>query len=187
MKHLVFLVAMGIVMLRISSVYADDEPITKKLDDAKSTFEQEQNKLCDDLTSALKKKADDARNAGDLNLFERAQAEADAWDTQGKLPTVVSTRPYDEGVKKSRMKMEDALKTAIKEYTKANNIDQAKATETELNEFKNGPPSTPVVLSPQGIQAAWLKRVSLKPPYPDLLTAFRNGGAGQPELVALGC
>ncbi len=148
MTRLMLLVATSFLTFCYGMALTDDDSITKKFADAKSTFEQEQNKLRDDLTGALKKKADEAKSAGDLKLLERVRAEADAWETKGELPKVVSTRVYDEGVKKSRMKMEDGFKTAIKEYTKADNIDRAKAVETELDDFKNGRASTPASTIP---------------------------------------
>ncbi len=144
-----FPVALSVLAFVTGTAFAGDDPITKKLDDAKGTFEQEQNKLRDELTGALKKKADEAKNAGDLKLLEHVRAEAEAWDTKGELPKMVSTRTYDEGVKKSRIKMEDAFKATIKEYTKADNIERAKATETELEEFKNGHASASTQILPQ--------------------------------------
>ena len=86
----------------------------------------------------LKKKSDEVRSSGDLKLLERLRAEADAWEMKGELPKLISTRLYEDAVRKSRMKMEDAFKTAVKEYTKADNIERAKATEMELDEFKSG-------------------------------------------------
>jgi hypothetical protein len=152
MNRLVSLIAMSLVTCQVCTAFADDDLITKRLDDAKSTFEQEQTKLRDDLTGVLKKKADDAKKAGDLKLLERARAEADAWDTKGELPKIVSTRSYEEGLKKTRMKMELAFTAAVKEYTKADNIERAKATEAELYEFKNGRASTPAAISPQPLK-----------------------------------
>jgi len=88
------------------------------------------------LVAAVQKKADGARNKGDLVELQQLEGQIRALESEGKLPTAVPTQSYDSDVRKARSKMEDAYEAAVQQYTKNGAREPAVAALAQLDEFE---------------------------------------------------
>lgn len=117
---------------------AADDPIDAKLAAAKAEYAKSAEKLKAALLGELKKKAEAAKKAGDLNLLEKVEAEIKAFEEKSAYPKSISTKLYEAEARKAKAKLEDSFGTAIKQYTMDGKIELAKAVRKELEQFKAG-------------------------------------------------
>ena len=136
MVRRVFIATICGVMFCGLSTFADDDPIKNKLDTAKEEYDKEVDKVFEELLALLKQKQAAAKKAGNLQNLEQVEAEIDAFEKDEVLPRSVSTRAYEKAMGRVCKKMEDAYIIARKEYTQADKIDEAKALDRELEQFK---------------------------------------------------
>jgi hypothetical protein len=119
-------------------VVADDAVIAKSLVVAKGDYEKTSEKARANLVSDLNKKAKAAQKAGDLKTLEMVEAEIDAFEKQAVLPKSIPVKAYEAEVRKAKTKLEDAYTAAVKEFTKNGKRAEAKAVQSELDDFKKG-------------------------------------------------
>lgn len=128
---------------------ADETDIEKALTGAKLDFAQATEKAKNGLIAELKKKATAAQKAGDLKTLEKTEAELSAFEMMAELPKSIPTKLYEAELRRANAKLEEAYATAVKEFTKAGKRAVAKATQSELEEFKKGRP--PVAIAPADV------------------------------------
>ena len=128
---------------------ADETDIEKALTGAKLDFAQATEKAKNGLIAELKKKATAAQKAGDLKTLEKTEAELSAFEMMAELPKSIPTKLYEAELRRANAKLEEAYATAVKEFTKAGKRAVAKATQSELEEFKKGRP--PAAIAPADV------------------------------------
>jgi hypothetical protein len=116
-------------------VRADEDTIREQLQTAKTEYDDELDRVHALVMTSLETKLAAAKKAGSLEQVETIQAEIDAFDAEDQLPTSVSTREYKRAMSKASKKLEMAFIDARKAYVKADKTDEAKAIQTELDEF----------------------------------------------------
>ncbi len=153
MKPLMLLLAIGSLLDFRVAAAVEDDPVEMKLTAAKEEYERSLLKARETLLSDLKKKEETAQKAGDLKTLEKIQAETKAFETGETLPKTVSARGYESLKKTARAKLEDGFTAAIKQFTKDGKVAQAKATQEELDEFKNAAP----FIDPFQAKSLWVR------------------------------
>jgi hypothetical protein len=137
MKHP--LLGLGAFLLMLSPFLAraaEPDPIEERLEKAKAAYVDELEKVKQGLLDLLQKKEDTARAEGKKSVVDQVKAERDAFETKAELPKIVTTAPYQQGLKRTRTVLEEAYNLAIKEYTKAKMDAKASALEQELKALK---------------------------------------------------
>lgn len=134
----VSLIVVGTVLICGVATAADEDPVEKKLTDAKAEYEKAAENARSGLLADLKKKEKAAQKAGDFKTLEKVQAETKAFEDSGELPKSVPVRRYEGQLRTARALQEEAYGVAVKEYTKDGKIALAKAVHQELDEFKKG-------------------------------------------------
>jgi hypothetical protein len=123
-----------------------DDPIQKKLDEANTSYEAKIKKAEGELSAAFDDRAENARKAGNFGGVKRAKAEKEAFEKEGTPPILASMRvpfaTYQRAIKQADLEVEAAYKKAIQDYTKANLLDIAEATNAGLVELKKRSPKT---------------------------------------------
>ncbi len=131
------LFALGlVVLLNAAGRAAEDDPIKAKLDKAKAVYDDRTDKLRAALLKSLDDKEDAARKASNKKLVDQIKAERDAFDLRGELPKIVPTANYLRDGKQAWAALEAAYTTAIKEFTRAKQDDEAAAAEKDLKALK---------------------------------------------------
>jgi hypothetical protein len=139
MMRPLFAVALcGAIFCGPTASAADDDPINKKLDEAKAKFKDVTLKAREKVIAPLKTKAEAAQKEGKLELFERYDAELKAFEERGILPKAISTKSYEDEIKTAKHSLSTAYTEAKKAYTTAGNIDRAKVVRDEQDEFEKG-------------------------------------------------
>ena len=127
----------GVVLLCCVTSAAQDDLIKARLNAAKQDFERASTLAHNAIVQLLKDKEAEAQKAGDLQLLEKLRSEEAAFESNDELPKLISTRMYTESIQKARKTLEDAYLAARKAYTQAGEIDDAKAIDNELQDFKS--------------------------------------------------
>ena len=134
------LATVAILVFAISVFAGPDDPIQKKLDEANTAYEAMIKKAEGDLASAFDEKAETARKAGNFEAVKRAKTEKDAFEKDGTVPKLTNMKiaftNYLRAVKQANLEIEGAYKKAVQDYTKANQLDKAEATNAGLAELK---------------------------------------------------
>lgn len=132
-------IVFSVVTLRLLAAEdsKDADPIKDRLTAAKETYKKSIDRARAGLVVEMKKKELAAQKAGDLKLLEKLQAETRSFEERDELPKSVSLKVYDGQVRIARMKLEDAYSLAVKQYTKAGEVNLAKAVQQSLDEFRN--------------------------------------------------
>jgi FKBP-type peptidyl-prolyl cis-trans isomerase len=133
----IFLIALMLVACS-SIASAETDVIEAKLIEAKKQYDSALAMVRDSLLEALAKKITASKNAGDLKAVEAMQSEFDAFEQSGKMPRSIPTKGFESQVKLARTRMEEAFADSIRQYTKNDKIEFAKAVQQELDEFKKG-------------------------------------------------
>jgi len=118
---------------------ADEDATEKKLREAKAQYDKEAEAARGRVAAELKKLADAAQKAGDLKKVEKAQADIKAFEDTGTPPKAFAVS-YESDLRQARAKLLNAYTVAVKEYTKAGNVAQARATQADLDLLRNGKP-----------------------------------------------
>ncbi|MBI1349237.1 hypothetical protein GC163_23455 [bacterium] len=92
---------------------------------------------CLDVRKMLEAKRDVAQKKGDLSEFEKLVNEIQAFDRRNVLPKSVSTRVYERLTQKALNDLERAYQLAVADYTKAGNINAAKAIQEKQEGLKS--------------------------------------------------
>ncbi|VTS00839.1 unnamed protein product [Gemmata massiliana] len=107
---------------------------------AKKAYIESADKARSTLLDAFKSASAAATTSGDLNTVKTVQAERDAFENGGKLPTSVRMRTavasYQQSMKQARTTLDAAYEQAIKDFTKAGKIPEAEALQTELHDLR---------------------------------------------------
>jgi len=133
------LLAAACLFLLQSASRADEpaaDPIAAKITAAKDAFYAERDKADEALIKLLEKKEATAKQAGDLKTLEAVRAELEVFRNEGSLPKLVPLTIYDSSLKSARTKLENVYLGAIKTYTQKDKLDEAKALQKELDEFR---------------------------------------------------
>ena len=115
---------------------ADEGSVEKRLTTAKEECTKANEKARAALLADLKKKEEEAQKAGDLKRLERVQAETRAFEAEGTLPSVVSVKSCERQVERARDRLDKTYDMAVKQHTKEGNVDLARATQNEWDDFK---------------------------------------------------
>ena len=118
-----------------SATIAEDDPIEQKLSLAKLKYDDDINKARSTILDALKNKARIAKDAGDLEKLETAQAEIKDFEASGVIPRSLPIKSYETQRKLARVKIEKSYNNAITQYTKDGQVELAKAIRQERDEF----------------------------------------------------
>jgi hypothetical protein len=116
---------------------ADEDPVRAKLDAAKATYESEVVKFEVAVDEWLDKREESARKDGNKKLVDLVKAERQAFHEKGELPKDLPTTVRRKATL-TRLALESAYTTAVKEFTKGKQDDDASAAERELEQFKSG-------------------------------------------------
>jgi hypothetical protein len=126
------------VMIALAYMWAADpanDAVRTRLDRAKIEYDKAVEKARSSLLGDLKKRTDAAKKAGDLKALEKALEEFQAFEKDGKAPRQLGGGTYEKQMKAARDKLEDSYRAAVKQYTKNDEIQQAKIIQQELEEF----------------------------------------------------
>lgn len=138
-------------------VRAETDPIELKLIEAKKQYDSALEKVRHSVVEALDKKLAASKKVGDLKAVTAVQSEISAIDKLGKMPQSIPTKGFDSQIRLARIRMEEAFTDAIRQYTKADKIELAKAVQQELDAFKAAPPSlTSVTKDPFQVKSVWI-------------------------------
>jgi hypothetical protein len=128
------------------------DPIKDALDKARADYQAETEKLHKRLLESLDKEDDRAHKAGNIDAVEQIKDQRAAFEKDGTLPTVVSTKDYQQEMKKARETLLRAYEAAVGDYTKARMDDQAEAVKNERKGFEAN--AAPATADEQAIQRA---------------------------------
>ena len=142
----------GAAVVGIGGAAAD--PVAEQLAAAKDAYLKANEKARATLVADLKRKADAAQKAGDLKVLEKADADLAAFEEKGVLPKSIPAKGYEGELKLSRLRLEAAYTTAVKEYTKLGRRAEARAVQQQLDDFKAGVPVPGVGARPDVTRAA---------------------------------
>jgi len=148
MTRMSMLIAVFAVMVT-AVVNSGDEDSTNEstLEAAKSQFGESIARARDDLSEHMRTQATYAQKAGDLKTLEKIEGEIKAFESSSRLPISVSSKGYATLIQNSRKKMLVAYSAAVKQFTKAGKLTEAKATQNEHDQFKTNEKAVP--LGPQ--------------------------------------
>jgi hypothetical protein len=120
---------------------AETDAIESKLIDAKKQYYAALENVRISVHEALERKLTASKKVGDLKAVEAIQSEIDIFEQSGKMPQSIPTKGFDSQVKLARKRMEDAFADSIRQYTKDDKIELAKAIRKELDQFKATTPT----------------------------------------------
>jgi hypothetical protein len=125
-----------VALLGLPALAWADDSISAALNQEKAAYQATLDKIDGELVALLQRREDAARKGGDRKLLDQILTERDAFNTEGKWPTVIPTQDLKGQLQAARQKMEAAYGLAIENYTQANKDDLSKAVEGELQDFQ---------------------------------------------------
>lgn len=125
-------------LLVTSVALADDsaDPIARQLEVARNKYKKEIEQFDVSVKRLLEKKEEAARKAGNKAALETLKAEFDRFDKDRVVP-MWAPMTFAKKLSVIRGDLEEAHRTAIKEYTRKRADDSAKKVEVELKAFQN--------------------------------------------------
>lgn len=131
------------------------DPVATQLENARQKYKKEWDQFEKSVKDLLEKKEEAARKAGNKQALNIVQAERKAFEDDAVIPTFA---PPAIARKQSliRADLERAYNTAIKDYIKKREDEEAKKIEDELNEFRNAPK---IVAIRRALVGTWTLRV----------------------------
>jgi len=120
------------------------DPIKNRLDQARATFEKDNEKAKADLLAQLDLKLEAVQKTGDLSLLKKLRAEREAFADADESPKSVSPMGYKAALKKSAERLSASLTQGRKEYTQAGKIAEAEVVDAEIAEFSKSGGTRPV-------------------------------------------
>jgi|GEM_PF-4755026 len=138
MTRLSFFTCLALGMTGLSSRAEEPEVTLEKAKKMHSeSIEKARNALLDAFAMAMKI----ATGSGNLDVVKSLQAEKDAFESAGKLPTSARMKSaslsYQLALKHANVLLEKAYEQAVKDLTKGGKLAQADAVQTELKEFRS--------------------------------------------------
>lgn len=124
------------VMLCLTCVAEEGDPVLDKLTKAKATYKSDLEKYQASVAAHFEKREETARKNGDKKTVDQIKLDRQEFEEKGnpaKLPAALKAQ-----LSSARSNMEIAFKTAIREYVKTKQDDKAAAVEEELAEFTKG-------------------------------------------------
>jgi formylglycine-generating enzyme required for sulfatase activity/Tol biopolymer transport system component len=129
-----------------------DDLVRATLDKAKAEYKAAQEKATTTLTDKFDERTKAVAETGDLDAVLLLKADKKAFEadrTAPKSPLMKAAyADYQAALEAARKKMAEAYETAVKEYTKKLDTDQAKAIRDEYLAFKGGPKPPAALLAP---------------------------------------
>jgi hypothetical protein len=184
--------ALGVILVLSAAGRAlQEDPIKAKLDQAKTAYDEQLDKIRGALLKSLDEKEDAARKAANKKLVDQVKAEREAFESRGELPKSVPTANLLRDGKAARTTLELAYVEAVKEYVRAKKDDEAAAAEKDLTAFKDSTGASGVSLSALlAPDSAWtgVRRVATakgklaETPF-QMTVAARDGKAFRGEIV----
>jgi hypothetical protein len=153
--RLIFVMSISLLAICKTST-ADEDDVMRKLKTSIEQYEKVEEKLRNEIHIALMEKKKSALNAGNLNAVEAIEAELKGFETDHKLPKLVSTLNYEATLVKEHANLEQVYKATIKSYTTDGKLENARAVREELLEFMK--------VQPIGKQAKFLETELLRNP-----------------------
>jgi hypothetical protein len=127
-----------VLVVVVPPLLADEpDPIRTKLDKAKAAFEADMKKLRAAVALTFDKREEIARKNGDKSLLDQIKAERRTFDEQGDFPASASATVTSK-LNATRLRLEAVYKSAVREYTKTKQDDEASVVEQELAQFEKG-------------------------------------------------
>ena len=162
-----------------------DDAVKTKLDESNASFEASVKKAEKDLNAAFDDKIELAIKAGNFAAVKRAQAEKEAFEKDRTAPKLANMKVayanYQRAIKQANLVVEKAYKNAIQEYTKANQLDRAEATNATLAVFKNKEANTTQTAGRRPHQGRHPTRFNTYQIYPNLMLKWRKEGSRRME------
>ena len=115
---------------------AEPDPIGEHLEQARTDYVEDTEKVRAGLLASLEQKETSARTSGNKSLVDRIKQEREAFELNDELPSVVSNTSYRRGMAQARSRLTAAMRAALKEYLQARQDDRAEAVQAELEEFE---------------------------------------------------
>jgi hypothetical protein len=126
---------LAMLLVRGAAFATDENPVKKKLDAAKLTYESELESFKKSVDEWLAKREELARKDGNKKQVDLVKAERNAFQEKGDLPKDLPITVRRKATL-ARSTVEAAYAAAVKEYTKAKLDDEASEVERELADFK---------------------------------------------------
>ena len=141
------LVAACLVFIQAASLAEEPmpDPIAAKITAAKDAYYAERDKADEALIKLLEKREAAAKQPGDLKALEAVRAEFEAFRKEGTLPKSVPIASYESSMKLSRIRLDSAFKSCIKDLIKSDRVEEAKEVQAQLEtlvqaQYKNVDP-----------------------------------------------
>lgn len=112
---------------RTKTVTIETDPIKEKLDKSKADYRSVVDRLRKQMLESLEKAETAAQQAGNKKAVDQIRDERAAFEKDGKLPTKVATKEYQQQLTRARAAHFTAYKSAIGSYTKTKMDVQADA------------------------------------------------------------
>ena len=112
------------------------ETIGRKLDEARKAVVRTEDSARRAFLAEMTKQSELAAKRSDLEAVKRIDAEREAFETDGKLPTnpyvALSRKRFETELSRSKFALKKTLESAKSEYVKAKRLAEAEAIESEL-------------------------------------------------------
>jgi hypothetical protein len=139
------LAALGLCLaLGLAGNARSDEP-DEVLKKAKKSYYEATDKARATLLEGFASTIKTATASGNLDVVKALQAEKEAFESSGKLPTSARMKAavaaYQVSLKQATTALDKAFEQAVKDFTKAGKLAQADAAQAELKEFRSRAPA----------------------------------------------
>jgi hypothetical protein len=140
------LAALGLCLALGLAGNARSEEPDEALKKAKKSYYEATDKTRTTLLEGFASATKAATASGSLDVVKALQAEKEAFESSGKLPTSprmkAAVAAYHVTLKQATTALERAFEQAVKDFTKAGKLAQADAAQAELKEFRSRAPAT---------------------------------------------
>ena len=132
------------------------DPIATQLDRARQKYAKDYEQFEKSVNDLVEKKEDAARRVGNKQVLDGLEVERKSFDEDQVVPSFAPPS-YAKKQAAIRSDLERAYNTAIKDYIKKREDDEAKKIEAEMKEFRNAPK---VVAIRRTLLGTWTLRVA---------------------------
>ena len=166
-----------VISVMISLVFGGilDDPIGKKLDEAKAAYQANLEEGRKAVLAWLEERETKARDEGNKKTVDQVKAERAKYQRDGVAP-VGTPAEVAKKLTEARQAMEAAYAAALKDYSRAKQDDLASAVEKQLEEFNKGRPrseASPDALTPEQLQDKFAGKVKYDPKTGQLELTYR--------------
>lgn len=138
----VWLSVLCVAVLLFTIGAGETDGIREKLDAARKAYATVTTEARKNLLTAFDDRINDVAATGNLEEVKSVRADKEAFENDGKLPKpprmIKAVNAYQIAVKNARETMEAAYDGAVRDYTKALDIENAEAVKTESESFRKG-------------------------------------------------